>query len=115
MIKTLTIDGKQVTFKSTGATPLLYKAQFGTDFLKDILKMMPIAETAGKEQLSMEALEMIDFNVFSNIVWVLAKTNDRSIPDPINWLDQFEEFPVFDLFEEVQDMLMQNFKTSQKK
>lgn len=114
MIKTLTIDGKQVTFKNTGATPMMYKAQFGTDFMKDILKMMPLVQYKDAKELPIEALEMIDFDVFANIVWVLAKTHDHNIPDPMTWLDQFEEFPVFELFEEVQDMLLKNFQTSKK-
>ena len=32
MEKTLTIDGKEVRFKSTAATPLRYKAQFNKDY-----------------------------------------------------------------------------------
>ena len=33
MEKTLTIDGKQIRFKSTAATLIRYKTQFGRDFL----------------------------------------------------------------------------------
>lgn len=116
MIKTITIDGKQVTFKSNGATPMRYKAQFGRDFMKDVVKMAPIAEHAGKDDISLEVIEMIDFEVFSNILWVFAKTADpQNVPDPLAWLDQFDEFPVFDLFEDVQDLVMNNFETSKKK
>ena len=39
MEKILTIDGRQVKFKSTGAFLLRYKAQFGRDALQDILKL----------------------------------------------------------------------------
>ena len=39
MEKTILIDGKQVTFKSTAATPLRYKRQFGKDFFADIIKL----------------------------------------------------------------------------
>lgn len=115
MIKTLIIDGKQVNFKSTGATPIRYKAQFGSDFMKDILRMLPLAEYAGQKEIPLEVIEKIDFEVFSNVLWVMAKTADNNIPDPMTWLDQFDEFPVFDLFEEVQEMLMRNFETSKKK
>lgn len=125
MIKTLTIDGKQVTFKSTGATPRLYKAQFGSDFLRDVLKMAPLithvrddAKDGGDidfANIPMEALESIDFEIFANMAWVLAYTADRDIPDPLNWLDQFEEFPAFELFGELQELMMQNFATDKKK
>lgn len=33
MEKTIEIDGKQVSFKSTAATPLRYKAQFGREVI----------------------------------------------------------------------------------
>lgn len=97
---------------------MMYKAQFGTDFMKDILKMMPVlqyADASKGKDLPIEALEAIDFEVFANIVWVLAKTADRDVPDPFTWLDQFEEFPVFDIFEDVQDLLLRNFETAKKK
>ena len=44
MEKTITIDGKQVRFKSNGATPLRYKAQFGKDYFKEIMKLSTIAK-----------------------------------------------------------------------
>lgn len=125
MIKTLIIDGKQVTFKSTGATPRLYKAQFGSDFLNDVLKMAPLlSHVKGEAEdgddidftgIPMEALASIDFDIFANMAWVLAYTADRDIPDPLNWLDQFEEFPAFELFGELQELMMQNFATDKKK
>lgn len=115
MIKTITIDGKQITFKSTGGTPLRYRAQFGSDYMKDILKMAPIAQYAGKKEVPLEVINMIDFDVFTNVLWAMAKTADQGIPDPLTWLDSFDEFPVFELFEEVQDLVMKNFETSKKK
>ena len=39
MEKTIEIDNKKVSFKSTAATPLRYKAQFGKDFFVDIMKL----------------------------------------------------------------------------
>ena len=41
MEKTIEIDGKKVGFKTNGATPLRYKAQFGKDYFKEILKFAP--------------------------------------------------------------------------
>lgn len=39
MEKTITIDGRDVRFKSTAATPLRYKAQFHKDFFTEVLKL----------------------------------------------------------------------------
>ena len=118
MEKTLTIDGKDVRFKSTAATPLRYKAQFGSDFFSDILKLYPLAKMDLKDEDNEEAFakvfQMIDFDMFYNILWTLAKTENKEIPDPITWLDGFEEFPLMDIFPEVQDMLLRNLQSKKK-
>lgn len=107
MEKTLEIDGKQVTFKSTGATAIRYKAQFGRDFLADILKMQKAFEGQDPNNLDLNVvdLNLIDFDTFYNIAWVLAKTANKSIPDPFTWLDSFDVFPMDEVIPELQDMI----------
>ena len=48
MEKTIEIDGKKIRFKTNGATPLRYKAQFGKDYFKEILKFAPLEKSMGK-------------------------------------------------------------------
>jgi len=122
MEKTIEIDGKQVRFKSTAATPLRYKTQFGKDFFSDLFKLYPLAKITEKEHKSeeekekafAEAFQQIDFEMFYNILWAMAKTADKSIPEPIEWLDQFEVFPLMDIFPEVQDMLIKSLESKKK-
>ncbi len=38
MEKTIQIDNKSISFKSTAATPLRFKAQFGKDYFAEIIK-----------------------------------------------------------------------------
>lgn len=116
MEKTLIIDGKEVRFKSTAATPLRYKAQFGKDFFVELLKMGAL-EKLGKlnsKTVRREDLEGLDFEVFYNIAWTMAKTADPSIPDPITWLDQFDEFPMIEIIPELQDMLLATIQGKKK-
>ena len=107
MEKTLTIDGKQITFKSTGATPLRYKQQFGKDFFAEIAKM-------SKGSSKKFALENLDMEAFYNIAWVFAKTADKTIPEPLEWLDTFETFPILDIIPDLQDMLLGTMQTKKK-
>lgn len=102
MEKILNIDGRQVKFKSTGAFLLRYKAQFGRDALQDILKLDTAIDKDTKKVLNLEAL---DLDVFFNLVWTLAKTADNTIPPPIEWLDEFSEFPLDKILPEVVDMI----------
>ena len=115
MEKTLTIDGKQVRFKSTAATPLRYKAQFGRDFFTDLLKMYPLTKVKlNTDNLDYEALKLIDFEMFYNIIWVLAKTADKSIPEPLEWLDGFSEFPITEILPELQELIAASFQGKKK-
>lgn len=103
MEKIVTIDGRQVKFKSTGAFLLRYKAQFGRDALQDIFKLLNAIDTKTNEIKNIEAL---DLEVFYNLVWTLAKTADPSLPPPVEWLDTFSEFPLVEILPEVMDMIM---------
>ncbi|MBT2728398.1 hypothetical protein J7E63_15825 [Bacillus sp. ISL-75] len=115
MEKTITIDGKQIRFKSNGATPLRYKAQFGKDYLKEILKMSPLQDLAKKKKTDVKDLEVLDFEVFYNISWIMAKTADPTIAEPIEWLSQFEEFPIDEIFPEMQELMLASISSSKKK
>ncbi|WP_337969740.1 hypothetical protein [Virgibacillus salexigens] len=119
MEKTVVIDGKQIRFKSTAATPLRYKAQFGTDFFSDMMKMYPLTKmdienSMEDEEVLGKVFQTIDFDMFYNILWSLAKTANKEIPEPMEWLDEFEEFPLMDIFPEVQELLMKNLQSKKK-
>jgi len=101
MEKILIIDGRQVRFKSTGAFLLRYKAQFGRDALQDILRIQSAIDNKGR----IKNIDTLDLEVFYNLVWTLAKTADPSIPPPLEWLDEFSEFPLMDIIPEIVDMI----------
>ena len=116
MEKTLTIDGREVRFKSTAATSIRYKAQFQSDFFADLLKMHALTKlNLDSEEINYDMLRHFDTEVLYNLFWVMAKTADKSIPDPMTWLDEFDEFPVFEIFDELQELIMKNLQTTKKK
>lgn len=108
MEKTIQIDGKQVRLKATAALPLRYKAQFGQDFFADILKMEPLVKKIRdkkREELTADDINDLDLTIFYNLLWVMAKSADKSIPDPITWLDQFDDFPLEEILPAVLELL----------
>ncbi|WP_026886720.1 hypothetical protein [Clostridium beijerinckii] len=113
MEKTITIDNKEVTFKSTAATPLRFKAQFHKDYFAEIIKLNKLNKFKDATD-NFEMLENADFEIFYNIIWVLAKTADKSIPDPITWLDGFDEFPLFEIIPEIQDLIASSIQSKKK-
>ena len=45
MEKTITIDGKKVRFRNSGAVMLRYKMQFGKEFLAELAQMEEAVQT----------------------------------------------------------------------
>ncbi len=101
MEKELTIDGRPVRFKSTGAFLLRYKNQFGRDALQDIFKLQNAVDESG----AVSDAGSFDLEVIYNLIWTLAKTADPKLPPPLEWLDTFEEFPLADVVPEVVDLI----------
>lgn len=118
MEKTITIDGKEIRFKSTGATALRYKAQFKKDYFAEILKMASLQKidlSGDWSNIDPKDLDVMDFEVFYNIAYSFAKTADSSLPDPLTWLDQFESFPILEIIPTLQDMITSSLQSSKKK
>lgn len=116
MEKTITIDGKQTQFKSTGGAALRYKAQFGRDFFADVAKLS-ILEKLTKIQSNKfkpSDLDGVDFDFFYHIAWVFAKTADHSIKDPLTWLDSFDEFPIIEIIPEIQELISSTLQSKKK-
>lgn len=128
MEKTLTIDGKAVRLSSNASTPLRYKMQFKKDYFAELLKLAKVFNVKSKEdeqddkslieldlsQIDYEDLDHLDFEVLYNFVWILAKTANKDIPAPLEWLDEFDEFPIVEIFPEVTELLQSSLKTKKK-
>ena len=116
MEKTITIDGKDVRFKSTGGSAIRYKAQFGKDFFADVAKLTSLEKLTkiDDKDFKPEDLEGLDFTFFYNIAWVYAKTADKEISDQLTWLDSFEEFPIIEIIPDLQKLITATLKTKKK-
>ena len=109
MEKTIKIADKLVALKTTGATLLRYKEQFGKDLLTEILKL----EEACKD--GMVKVDKLDFELFLNILWIMAKTAVPEIKPLIEWLDDFDEFPILEILPKVIEMISALIQTATKK
>ena len=119
MEKTIEIDGKKVKLKSTAGTPKRYKAQFRKDYFSELLKLSKLmTNTDGEEfdlaKIDYSELDYLDFEVFYNFIWVLAKTANKEIGDPIDWLDEFDSMPLAEIFPEIIDLLESSISSKKK-
>lgn len=90
MKRTITIDGKDITFVATARTPLLYKQYTGRDLFLDLNRLQ---EDQG-----------IALEVFGNLAYVMAKQADPSIGDIDEWFDGFGMFSIYTALPQLSDM-----------
>lgn len=125
MEKTIIIDGKAVRLKATASFAIRYKQQFGVDLLTKLIPMIAVFENVDGEIEMGDAIKLLvnngnllELNDLYNLIWVLAKTADPSIPEPIEWLDEFSVFPLADILQEAIDLVLPTListKESKKK
>lgn len=122
MEKTILIDGRPVTFKSSGAFLTRYKAQFGRDGMKDIFTLLPFVKKyqhlLDKDDLTdeegIELAQAMDTDMFERFAWTLAKCANPSLPDPATWLNEFESYPIFEIIGEIHELIFASIGFSKK-
>lgn len=110
MEKIIKIDGRDVRLKATAGFMYRYKAQFGREYLADVIAL----EDAARKGNKAEKAKAFNFTTMYNIIWTLAKTADDTIPPPQEWLDTFDFFPVLQIFSEIKPMLDSSERVDRK-
>ena len=106
--KTVELNGKQVTFRSSAAIPRLYRNKFQRDIFKDFSKLESSFETASDGT----GFAVEDLEVFENVAYIMAYHADHSIPTDIDeWLDQFEMFSIYEVLPQILELWGTNMKT----
>ncbi len=112
MDKTITIDGKRVTFRKTGGTAMRYKQQFNRELNADLRKIFSVYKditqiSDGKdgEEAAINAFLGVETEWLYEIVFIMAQQADSTITDMISWLDSFDSFNVWYVFMQLMDML----------
>lgn len=106
MEKVINIDGRDVKFKTSAATPREYRVRFGRDLLLDYQKLLD--EAGSENELSPESLTN-----FENFAYVMAKQADSDIPDtPDEWLDGFAMFSIYNIMPQLVDLWSQSNNTT---
>jgi len=87
--------------KSTAASLISYKSNFGRDGLMDVFSLAKSFKSDKNGNLDVDNINMEGFNidVFFRFLWVFAKASDKTIPPLEQWLERFE-MPPFDFASE---------------
>lgn len=109
--KTIKISDKKVTFKSDGSLPLRYRAYFQRDYYADILSIMKSLEGNASFDITKMDMSKLDTSIFYNVIFTMAKMHDKELTDVFDWVAEFDNFPLFEVFIELQDLIMSNMFT----
>ena len=108
--KILTIDGKEVTFRSSASVPRIYRIKFGRDIFKDISKLEKSYKNKGGEDAS--SMEIEDLEIYENVAYIMAFHADPTIPKTIDeWLEGFSMFSIYEILPEILELWGTNFIT----
>lgn len=102
MEKIIEIGGKEVKLKSTAGIVVVYRNNFGDDFMKSLIKMQGVDND--------NALEKIDFEFLQKAMWCMVKLADEEAPDYETWLNQFEFVDVIQASKDIIELLIGNLK-----
>lgn len=97
MTRTVTIDGREVTFRASAAIPRLYRIKFQRDIFSDIRDI----EKAIKDKDNGNDLSISVLTAFENTAYLMAKHADKNaVPEETveEWLDGFETFSIYEIF-----------------
>lgn len=121
MEKTLHFGGKDVRFRATMRTLLIYKQQTNREYMADVQKLSRLVRTdkdgkpvTGADGKPIVNLNMLDTEALCAVAWAMAKTADKTIPPMEDWLDEFEEFPLLPILSELIPMLSEFMKPDAK-
>ena len=142
MKKTIQFGEKEITFSSNASIIYIFKNQFGYDLLQKIMPVISetlrgiqtvfvekqATETLNKDDkiFDLSALTLGNIadlfeNIYSleatdlmNIIWVMAKANNKDIKEPEIFFTELEDFDILDCFKELAPMFLSSFISKKK-
>lgn len=127
MDKTMTIDGREITFRATARTPRLYRMLTGRDMIIDMSKLRKSFIEAQKNKKkendedvsgTFGGLSTSDLIIFEDSAYVMARHANPDIEQQTadDWLDTFNMFDIYDILPEIMDLWnLNNATTSEPK
>ena len=104
MERIINIGGTPVPMKATASTLTRYRNQYGRDLIEDFVT---VQKAMNDDTISGEAID-----IFVRLCHVMARQADRTIePDPLDWVDRFEVFPIREILIPVVDLWAESMGT----
>lgn len=132
MIKTIKIDDNHsLELNGSFGWLITYRTQFGRDILPelmpllgslmDLMRGVPINKKITLEDMisidedvvdsALIRLSGLESTMFLDIIWALAKNADDDIPDPKEWLNSFDVFPIDKILPDTLEIILSSSVT----
>ncbi|WP_141130741.1 hypothetical protein [Virgibacillus dokdonensis] len=106
MEKVIMIDAKPIRFKATEDTVERYKKLLKRDFLKDVKKYDVVIKYNINSVTSPPSdLKKVDHYALLHVCWIFAKNANEEIPKLRIWLEDFKQFPVISVFQQINELI----------
>ena len=116
MEKVIKIGEKDVRLKANAMQAIIYRREFGRDIMEvqgSIMKMMKL-DKSGNATFNLDGIGNLDSVGIVQVIWTMAKAADASVPPLEQWLEQFDAFPIMDVFAEAYELILANFISTTK-
>lgn len=119
--KTINVEGKDITFRSSALLPKLYRFYIGRDMIKDMQhlikswkKLKELPEDATEEERQDAQMNLLDLEIFGNVAWIMMKHAGEDVgKDPDEWLTNLDgAFSIYQVFPTVMELWAANNKTT---
>lgn len=103
--KIIKIDGRDVLFRSTAATPRRFRNKFNEDMLSRMYSLSENVEEGEDKQLMPGDYEFIE-----NCAYIMCA--DENKPQNVeDWLDGFDTFSILEIIDQLMDLWTENLQT----
>lgn len=97
MTEKITVGGRDVLLSAGAGALIHYKKQFRTEYTDDFNGIAELSGTKKFEKIAQAEM---------NLLWAMAKTADRSIPPPGDWLTGFTPEELFEASQAARELFM---------
>lgn len=109
MQKIINIDGQDILLKVNGGFLIDYKMRFKKDVFQEFFKIANALSNTDEDN-SLSVMSTLDMGTIYNIIYLMAKTADNSIPDePVEWFRKFDSFPIADILTDAIELMAESF------
>lgn len=107
MTRTVTIDGREVKFRTSAAIPRLYRIKFRRDIIQD---MDTLQKAMRESDATASTIPPAALELFENIAYLMARHADPdNVPDDVDaWLEQFDTFSIYEIMPVIAEMWADN-------